>query len=90
MDTLSYAEMEAVANMFTRWALSEQELEPDQRTKLIELSSDYERIAAYCGHAWTASSPEYPPDALVFTARLELKDAYERKRGLAPPPTALS
>lgn len=83
MDTLSYAEMDALANMFTRWALTEQALGLDQRTKLIELSSDYEQIAAYCGDAWTATSPEDPPDALVFTARIEIKDAYEREQGPA-------
>ena len=75
METLDHAEMDALANMYTRWALTEPALDGDQRTKLIELSSDYEHIAAYAGRCWRATRPEFPPDAIAFVARLELKDA---------------
>lgn len=73
MQTLSYAEMVALAAVYTRWALEEPKLDGDQRTKLIESSSDYERIADFVGPLWRATEPGSPPNPLVFVARLELK-----------------
>lgn len=75
METLDYAEMGALSKMYARWALDEPRLDSDQRTLLVELSSDYEYVATYCGAFWKASKPEYPPDAIAFAARLELLDS---------------
>ena len=72
--TLAYAGMDALAKMYARWAMNESTLDGNQRTKLIQLASDYERIAALVGKSWTASDPEYPPDAVTFAARLELRE----------------
>ena len=80
MDTLSYNEMDALANMYTRWALNEPALDGDQCTRLIELSSDYERIAEFVGQSWKPSNPEHPPGAVAFVARLELRDGQARTR----------
>lgn len=72
MRTLDYAEMLALAGMYERWALSEETIAPDQRTKLIVWSADYERIAAHVGEGWTASDPQ-PDDPAAFVARQELR-----------------
>lgn len=73
MATLDYAEMVALAELYSDWALNEANLDGNQRTKLIQWSTDYERIAAFCGASWKASMPEYPPDAIAFIARAKAK-----------------
>lgn len=60
--------MDALAHMYTRWALTKPTLNGDQRTKLIELNSNYKCIAALVGKQWKARDPEYPPDAVAFAA----------------------
>ncbi len=81
MNTLDYAEMNALAGAYHRWALMEVNVSPENRTMLIQLSSDYERVAEHCGPAWTAPNPEHPPDVVAYLARLELGAARSRKPG---------
>jgi hypothetical protein len=77
LETLDYQEMVALSEMFERWALTETKIDSERRTQLIQWSADYERIAEFCGSAWTATEPEEPPSAMPFIARIEL-----RARGL--------
>jgi hypothetical protein len=72
LSTLSYREMIALARMFERWALTEEELDPARRARLIEMSSDCEAVAAYAGADWQAREPE-PPSLLAFMARKEIE-----------------
>jgi hypothetical protein len=74
MQTLDYDEMLALAGLYERWAFTEQKLDGEQRTRLIQMSADYERIAGFCGAGWAASQPDNEPDAVKFIARTELKD----------------
>lgn len=71
LDTLSFEEMVALGRMYERWALTEPNITPDQRTKLIEWSSDYERIAEYAGPGWEASLAQDGLDVVAFVARSE-------------------
>jgi hypothetical protein len=80
MATLDFIEMVALSEMYERWAFTEPKLDGDQRTKLIQWSCDYERIAEFCGQAWKASAPEVDSGAIAFVARLEA-----RARGLYSP-----
>ena len=86
LDSLDYREMLALAAMFDRWAMNEERIDAEQRTKLIRWSSDYEAIAAYAGPDWVARNPEDPPDALVFMARSELKANQNDDGGQEPMP----
>ncbi len=79
--TLDHLEMVAVCRMYQRWALSEDRLSPDDRTRLIKLSSDYEAIADYAGPDWVATDPGGSTDAIKFIARLELKAVGATVRG---------
>ena len=49
---LDYEEMRALANLFEEWAFHEFNIDADQRTLLIQLSSDYEAMADACGSEW--------------------------------------
>jgi len=73
MATLDYVEMVALAEMYERWAFTEPNITPEQRTMLIQWSADYEIIAAYSGCGWVASDPESPVDAITFVAREEVQ-----------------
>lgn len=79
METLDHAQMNALAGAYERWALTEVNISPENRTMLIQLSSDYERVAEHCGPAWTAPNPEYPSDVVAYVARLELGHSRGRK-----------
>jgi hypothetical protein len=74
LDTLDYQEMEALAAMFERWALTDDSIDPEERTRLIQLSSDYEHIADFAGPQWTARKPGAHTDAIQFVAREELEN----------------
>ncbi len=78
MATLGYREMLALAGMFERWALTEENVDGDQRTRLIEWSCDYEAIAAWAG--WRATDPPEPESLVAFVARKEL-EARQRRDG---------
>ena len=69
MRRLDHDDMVALAVLYCDWANNEARISDDQRTKLIQWSADYERIAAYAGPGWRASHPEEPPSAEVFLAR---------------------
>ena len=73
METLDFVKMVALSEMFERWALTEEKAAPEQRTKLVQWSADYELIAAYAGFSWQASNPESPPDLIAFIARREVQ-----------------
>ena len=81
MELLDHIEMVALSEMFARWALTEERLEPHNRTKLIQLSSDYERIAVFAGEGWRAQRSESPQPLIVFTAIREARarQMYERR-----------
>jgi hypothetical protein len=71
LETLDYVEMLALAEMYERWALTEENVSGEQRTKLIQWSSDYEQIAEFIGPGWRASNPESPPGLIAFLAKQE-------------------
>lgn len=70
--TLDYDEIIALAQMYERWALTGDGITPEERTKLIQWSSDYERIAAFAGPGWSAPKHD-PSDPIVFVARSEFR-----------------
>lgn len=67
--TLDYADMCNLSELFREWAVNDERLDADQRTKLILQSADYELLAEHCGRSWVATAPETPPDALAFVAQ---------------------
>lgn len=69
---LGYTKMLALAGIFERWALTEDTINPDQRTTLMRMSADYEAIAKYCGPAWKAINAEDTDDPMLFLAGSEL------------------
>ena len=79
LDTLDHVEMVALADMFERWALTEETITGEHRTMLIEMASDYEAIANFCGQDWRASDPPHDQDIIAFVAASEA-----RARGLYP------
>ena len=86
LETLSHSEMIALSSMYERWALTELKITPEQRTMLVQWSSDYERIAAFAGPTWEASAPEDGTDAIAFVARLELRSTGVQKSKAAVNP----
>lgn len=81
MATLDYIEMVALAEMYERWAFTEQNIRPDQRTILIQWAADYEAIAEHCRHRWLATEPESPVDAIALVAREEVRAGNLRRAG---------
>jgi hypothetical protein len=69
--------MVALSEMFLRWALEEEPLSPEQRTKLIQMSADYEAISQFSGPSWQAADPGAEMDPISFVASEEA-----RSRGL--------
>lgn len=69
METLDHGEMVALAEMFGNWAINEEGLDDDQRTKVLMWSADYERVAAFAGKAWRASMPGNAVSLVQFVAR---------------------
>ena len=72
---LDYADMIALSGMFRRWAIYEANVTPEQRTRLIEYSADFERLAAWTGQDWRASNPSPRPTLLKFLATAEQKNS---------------
>jgi hypothetical protein len=68
---LDHADMVALSGMFRRWAIRERSTTPEQNTRLIEWSADFERLAEWVGPKWCASDPSDEPDILKFMATLE-------------------
>ena len=56
-DELDYADMIALAEMFDRWIFDETDISPAQRTMLVELSVDFERITDWVEPSWRAADP---------------------------------
>lgn len=73
MQTLDHAEMMVLSEMYERWAFTEPKLDGDQRTRLIQMSADYERIAEFAGVEWRASHPDSEADVVKFAAQQELR-----------------
>jgi hypothetical protein len=73
MATLDYPEMLALALIYEHWALTEERISGEHRTRLVEWSSDFEAIAGHCGLGWRATDPESPPDLIAFIARFEAR-----------------
>jgi hypothetical protein len=61
--------MTALAELYEEWALTEERISPEQRTRLIQLSSDYERIAESVGAEWAPELTGGRVDAVQFIAR---------------------
>jgi hypothetical protein len=70
---LDYTDMVALSGMFRRWAIHETDdtTTPEQRTRLIQFSADYERLAEWVGPEWKASYPSPHPPLTKFLATLE-------------------
>ena len=62
--------------MFERWALTEERLDPDSRTRMIQSAADYEAIAEFAGPDWKASDTG-PRSLLQFLA--------DKEEGWIPP-----
>lgn len=74
---LDYRDMVALSGMFRRWAVHEagEEMTPNQRTRMIQYSADFERIAESAGEAWIASAPSEEMPLPKFLARLERRNS---------------
>ena len=69
---LDYNEMLTLAGLFRQWAIGKNTFGPEQRTKLITLSADFEELAQWAGERWRASDPSNEASLLRFFARWEL------------------
>ena len=58
LEELDHADMVALSHMFQRWAIDEENIEPENRTELIQWSADLERLAGRS--LLTPSSMELP------------------------------
>ncbi|TAJ80484.1 MAG: hypothetical protein EPO45_01625 [Sphingobium sp.] len=63
--TLAYEGMMKLAQTFHHWAFHEEALDDDQRTTLVQLSADYERIAEFCGPGWSPPPSENDEEDLL-------------------------
>ena len=81
MELLDYVELVGLSDMFARWAIWDEGLKPESRTRLIQLSSDYEQIAAFAGEGWRAERTESPPPLIVFAAvrEAQARNLYGRR-----------
>jgi hypothetical protein len=84
MAKLDYGEMVALSEMFADWAFNEERLDDVQRTKTLQMSADYERIAAYCGPGWKAREPVDEPHLMQFLARWCMATAGKARGSPAP------
>ncbi len=69
METLDYSEMLALAELFSHWAINEENLDGFQRTRTLQWSADYERIADFVGERWQAAALDENISLLQFVAR---------------------
>src|SRR5262245_20824037 len=54
------------------WARAElDQIAPAQRTRLIEWSADFERVAEWVGAGWRANEPPEQPSVIKFVATVE-------------------
>lgn len=76
--------MVTLSGMFRRWAIYERDesITPAQRTLLIQLSADYERIAEWVGPDWLASDPSEEVPVSRFLADLGRRDSSTVDLGL--------
>ena len=65
--------MIALTEIFDQWILNEADISPANRTLLVELSVDFERIAGWVGPEWIAANPTDGdrPWIFKFTAGIE-------------------
>jgi hypothetical protein len=63
--------------MFRRWAIHEsgEAMSPDRRTRVIQCSADFERIADFVGEGWVASAPLEHMPLPKFLALWERRNA---------------
>ena len=69
-DELDYADMVALAETFVQWAIEEDAFSPCQRTGLMMLGVDYEKLAEWVGPAWKAANPSDGPNPIRTMAEL--------------------
>ena len=85
LETLDYAEMVALSELFDSWALGEPDIDEQRRARLLAWSVDYAVLAEYCGPEWRASRRDDPPDLIAFIARQALRsngaDEADHERG---------
>jgi hypothetical protein len=60
--------MVALSHMFQRWAIDEENIEPENRTELIQWSADLERLAGWVGESWRAVAPSSEMPLVKFIA----------------------
>jgi len=71
---LEYREMRALAEMFTRWAMTEDIIE-EQRARLLRSGSGFAQLAEFCGPDWEPRNrDEQQLDLLRFIAQDALTD----------------
>jgi hypothetical protein len=74
---LDYRDMVALSGMFRRWAVYEagEAMRPDQRTRMIQYSADFERIADFVGEGWISSAPSEDMPLPKFLALWERRNS---------------
>ena len=51
-----------------RWAIDEENIEPGNRTELIQWSADLERLAGWAGESWRVVAPSSKMPLVKFIA----------------------
>jgi hypothetical protein len=64
-----FEEMVALSGHFRLWALYGLQLSPEQRTKVIGYSADFEALAHWAGEGWRATDPTGAMPMFTFLAR---------------------
>lgn len=76
--TLAYEGMMKLAQTFHHWAFHEEALDDDQRTMLVQMSADYERIAEFCGPGWSPPPSENDEEDLLSLIATQLQLSAQR------------
>jgi hypothetical protein len=73
-EQLDFEEMMALSGLFRLWAVYEDKFAPEQRTRLIGMSADFEELAKWVGEGWRASDPPAEMTIFQFLARQALEN----------------
>lgn len=80
--TLAYEGMMKLAKTFHHWAFHEDALDDDQRTMLVQMSADYERIAEFCGPGWSPPPSENDEEDLLSLIATQLQLSAQRSSSM--------
>ena len=68
LDALGYVDLICLSERLRHWALTEDQITADQRTDLMLMAVDYERLSESCGMLWKPRAPNPKRDFMRFIA----------------------